>query len=101
MKKTLTEKRFFKWVEDDISVTLRNRGGSYGGAAKSSLSAIPRHHRSVMCNRLQMGTTRTSNAREVDSMCIGIDSYNLCLTGDVGRTLTGARGGVTNTFLAY
>lgn len=46
-----------------------------------------------MCNRLQMGTTRTSNAREVDSMCVGIDSYNLCLTGDVGRTLTGARGG--------
>ena len=68
-QRTLTEKRFFKWVEDDISVTLRNRGGSYGGgAAKSSLSAIPRHHRSVMCNRLQMGTTRTSNAREVDCL---------------------------------
>lgn len=28
---TLTEKRFFKWVEDDISVSLRNRSGSYGG----------------------------------------------------------------------
>lgn len=65
--KTLTEKRFFEWHEDDVSVTLRNRSGSYGGAAKSSLSAIPRHHRSVMCNRLQMGTTRTSNARKVDS----------------------------------
>lgn len=46
-----------------------------------------------MRNGLQMGTTRTSNAREADSVCIGIDSYNLCLTGDIGRTLTGARGG--------
>lgn len=29
--KTLTEKRFFEWHEDDISVTLRNKSGSYGG----------------------------------------------------------------------
>jgi len=28
---TLTEKRFFEWHEDDVSVTLRNKGGSYGG----------------------------------------------------------------------
>ena len=28
---TLTEKRFFEWHEDDKSVTLRNKGGSYGG----------------------------------------------------------------------
>ena len=30
-----------------------------------------------------MGTTRTSNAREVDSMCevIGLDFYNQCTTG--------------------
>lgn len=31
MMKTLTEKRFFYWVEDDIAVTLRSRSGSYGG----------------------------------------------------------------------
>lgn len=31
MMKTLTEKRFFEWHEDDVSVTLRNRSGSYGG----------------------------------------------------------------------
>lgn len=31
MKKTLTEKRFFEWHEDDVSVTLRHKGGSYGG----------------------------------------------------------------------
>ena len=32
--KTLTEKRFFHWVEDEISVTLRNRSGSYGGGSE-------------------------------------------------------------------
>lgn len=31
MMKTLTEKRFFEWHEDDVSVTLRNKSGSYGG----------------------------------------------------------------------
>ena len=31
---TLTEKRFFEWHEDNVSVTLRNKGGSYGGGQK-------------------------------------------------------------------
>ena len=34
MMKTLTEKRFFEWHEDDVSVTLRNKGGSYGGGSE-------------------------------------------------------------------
>ena len=33
--KTLTEKRFFEWHEDDVSVTLRNKGGSYGGVGST------------------------------------------------------------------
>jgi hypothetical protein len=33
-KITLTEKRFFEWHEDDVSVTLRNRGESYGGGSE-------------------------------------------------------------------
>jgi hypothetical protein len=33
-QKTLTEKRFFKWEEDDISVTLRERSASYGGGSE-------------------------------------------------------------------
>ena len=32
---TFTEKRFFKWIKDDISVTLRSRSGSYGGGQRS------------------------------------------------------------------
>ena len=31
---TLTEKRFFKWYEDDTSVTLRRRSASYGGGSE-------------------------------------------------------------------
>ena len=34
MKKTLTEKRFFEWYEDDVAVTLRNHSGSYGGGSE-------------------------------------------------------------------
>lgn len=30
----MTEKRFFKWCEDEIAVTLRNRSGSYGGGSE-------------------------------------------------------------------
>lgn len=34
MINTLSEKRFFEWYEDDKSVTLRNKGGSYGGGSE-------------------------------------------------------------------
>lgn len=67
-----------------------------GGRAKSSSSAISGQSRSIVRHRLQMGTTRTSNARETDSMreVIGFDSYNLSVTGDVGRTMATACGGL-------
>ena len=32
---TVTEKRFYEWYEDDISVTLRHRSGSYGWGVRS------------------------------------------------------------------
>ena len=32
---TYTEKKFFDWVADDVSVTLRNCGGSYGGGSET------------------------------------------------------------------
>lgn len=34
-QKTLTEKRFFEWHEDDIAITLRNQGGSYGNGSEA------------------------------------------------------------------
>lgn len=34
MTRTYTEKRFFKWYEDEVSVTLRNKSGSYGGGSE-------------------------------------------------------------------
>ena len=32
--KCFAEKRFFKWVEDEVAVSLRNRSGSYGGGSE-------------------------------------------------------------------
>lgn len=34
--KTFAEKRFFKWQEDEIAVTLRNKSGSYGGGQRGA-----------------------------------------------------------------
>ena len=31
---TYTEKRFFEWYEDSVSVTLRSSGASYGGGSE-------------------------------------------------------------------
>ena len=59
MAKTLTEKRFFEWHEDDVSVTLRNKGGSYGGGAKYSSLRV-----------------------------FGVDCYNHLITGNTSMTLT-------------
>ena len=58
MHATLTEKRFFEWHEDDVSVTLRNKGGSYGGVQKCSSSNV-----------------------------IALDLYNQQITGNVSMTL--------------
>lgn len=65
--KTYAEKRFFEWHEDDVAVSLRNRSGSYGGGARFSSSALSRDHWSVVCDRLQMGAARTSDARKTDN----------------------------------
>lgn len=36
INKTYAEKRFFKWVEDDIAVSLRAKSGSYGGGQRGT-----------------------------------------------------------------
>lgn len=46
-QKTVTEKRFFEWHEDDVSVTLRHRGGSYGNGSETLVicsTKIPSEH---------------------------------------------------------
>ena len=37
---TMTEKRFFKWEEDDVSVTLRSKSASYGGGQRGTRHLI-------------------------------------------------------------
>ena len=34
VQKTYTEKRFFEWHEDDVSVNIRAMSGSYGGGSE-------------------------------------------------------------------
>ena len=34
MIRTYAEKRFFKWQEDEVSVSLRAQSGSYGGGSE-------------------------------------------------------------------
>lgn len=31
---TFTEKRYYEWHKDDVSITLREKSATYGGAAK-------------------------------------------------------------------
>ena len=38
---TYTEKRFFEWHEDEVSVTLREKSGSYGGGSEVFVVEIP------------------------------------------------------------
>ena len=47
---TLTEKRFFEWHEDEVSVTLRNKGGSYGGGQKCLSYAVDLYNQTVTGN---------------------------------------------------
>lgn len=37
MQRCYAEKRFFQWVEDEVSVSIRNRSGSYGGGGSEVL----------------------------------------------------------------
>ena len=48
-QKTLTEKRFFEWHEDDVSVTLRNKGGSYGGGQQSACHLLYQDTIGALC----------------------------------------------------
>ena len=56
----------FLWVEDDIAVTLRNKGGSYGGG--SEVLVI-----------------------EEKEDVVGVDLYNQTTTGGVSMTFGGSR----------
>lgn len=43
-RKTFTEKRFFHWYKDDVSVTLRERSGSYGGDSEVLVLETNQNH---------------------------------------------------------
>ena len=65
--KTLTEKRFFEWHEDDVSVTLRNKGGSYGGGRKYLSFVLFRHGRIIVSRRLQRAEQTIRQPRQINN----------------------------------
>ena len=56
--KTLTEKRFFEWHEDDISVTLRNKSGSYEGGFRGSHYLLYQSTVGALCADDHKGSNR-------------------------------------------
>ena len=45
--KTFTEKRFFEWHEDEISVSLRAKSGSYGGGSEVFVLESNQNHATI------------------------------------------------------
>ena len=67
MMKTLTEKRFFYWVEDDISVTLRSRSGSYGGGKRGTRYLLYQDKVGALCQDDYKGVMLVIVAKEKDN----------------------------------
>lgn len=47
-QKTVTEKRFYEWHEDDVAATLRNRGAATEAVQKFWLSVLHGQMRSIV-----------------------------------------------------
>jgi DNA (cytosine-5)-methyltransferase 1 len=82
---TLTEKRFFKWEQDDVAVTLRNKSGSYGGGSEVlvvSKGCIPLEGNGSRTSHRGDGYGEegdpmfTLNTTEVHAVCYGISAYD-------------------------
>ena len=69
--KTYAEKRFFKWQEDDVAVSIRAKSGSYGGGSEVFV---------------------VGNAAE-NTVAYGYDSYNQTAYKEVAHTLKSNGGG--------
>lgn len=63
--KTYTEKRFFEWHEDDVSVTLRSKSGSYGGGSEvfivSSIKTQSAHSAGTIGKALKDSTPKRTS----------------------------------------
>jgi len=87
------EKRFFEWYEDELSVTLRERGGSYGGGSEvlvvlesNQNHATAKDTEVVNALPASMGMGGGYVPMIVEET-VGVDLYNQCTTGDVSKTL--------------
>ena len=64
---TYAEKRFFKWVEDDKSVTLRERCGSYGGG--SEVLVVQRRFSNVIVQDTDICPTIEAGGGKEETIC--------------------------------
>ena len=55
---TLTEKRFFEWHEDKISVTLRGSSGSYGGGSEVFVISFTKKQSEHYAGRITNGYSK-------------------------------------------
>ena len=70
MVKTFTEKRFFYWTEDDISITIRHCSASYGGGSEVLIVCvkeddISKSDRPIDGKRIPETRNTGSNERDV------------------------------------
>lgn len=66
--KTYTEKRFFKWVEDEVSVSLRASSASYGGGSEV-LVVEPIVFRDDITIKVDGGALRSPLVQETSKEC--------------------------------
>lgn len=62
--KCYTEVRFFKWKQDEVSVSLRNRSGSYGGGSEVLIVQDPIVFRDDITIKIDGGAWHSQSERE-------------------------------------
>lgn len=78
------EKRFFAWYEDTVSVSLRNKSGSYGGGSEV---LVTEHTNTEKADAVCFESER-NNADKANALCFGNGQTDgLNSSGDVSRSL--------------
>ena len=105
--KTYAEKRFFKWQEDDVAVSLRAKSGSYGGGSEVLVIAYNQISQSAgykedditvsltVCGGTYGGGSEVlvvGNTAE-NTVAYGIDSYNQSYFPETAPTIKTNGGG--------
>lgn len=69
-QKTVTEKRFFEWHEDDVSVTLRHRGGELRQRQRDARYLLYQDTIGALCRDDYKGPNRQYVEQEKLIICV-------------------------------